>query len=410
VGNANVREIVGSPSLYTAEWWGEPLSADLIRRVAAAPSEHLDEFSESWHSSVWPDLQPGVPNIEPRIEPTSSAVLRPLLPWHPDSSPLALANRAVHLLLYAHEVVLPDPFAALLGRWRPKREEVLEVLEALVLLEPLREEGLVHFASPELSWTTNSASQTQSEPDIYWDERTGDLLCNWYDAGSRFGTSELTQIGVKSVDASVDLLHRELQLALKAFKSALVNGGRFHALAGTASQIMLHRSLVEMGYVDTQRRAMLNLNRLSSLALPTIALKTDQLVALRRSSVRFAEWRQALGTGLASMGDLQCGGAASLDEARGALQEALEPVRAQVAEEVRTSPSLSAARSGVGSFSLAAVSVGAAALLGNPLAPALVGAGAAKTAESIYRYTRALRNQRQNRAVLDLALYFGASD
>jgi hypothetical protein len=79
-------------------WWGEPLSADLVRRIVRAPAEHLHDFSLALHE----------PNLGPPELP-SGFLRSEIHDRRLEISPEPQFALAAKLLLYVHEVVLDVP-------------------------------------------------------------------------------------------------------------------------------------------------------------------------------------------------------------------------------------------------------------------------------------------------------------
>src|SRR5690348_15327334 len=96
-----VASLISTVSPYDEvnEWWGEPLSTDLIDRMAISPENHLKQFARyCWERRPTGDL-PELPR----------GALRPLLIHHShvdDYNSSTLLDSAVATLLYAQEVAV----------------------------------------------------------------------------------------------------------------------------------------------------------------------------------------------------------------------------------------------------------------------------------------------------------------
>jgi hypothetical protein len=174
----------------------------------------------------------------------------------------------------------------------------------------------------------------------------------------------------------------------------------------TVLQAMFELTATEMP--DLRR---IHLQKLASMTIPTLEIKVNELVAVRRHSEDFARWRTALSTALAQVQQLKEEDETWASQASAIVNSELEVVREQVQAEVERSPALASMRSGTAGFALAGLgSLVGSTVGGTRVLPALVGAGSAKIVETTANYVRSLRKRRRGRALLDLALTFSESN
>jgi hypothetical protein len=153
-----------------------------------------------------------------------------------------------------------------------------------------------------------------------------------------------------------------------------------------------------------------NLQKLAALHVPTIT-GIDNVVALRKSSEDFAQWRNRLGEALTYVGELGEDDE-SVDEAAELVYSQLSDGLSQVQKAVKMSPALRAARGGLAGFAINGLSaMTTEILLGNPsiglvAAASAAGAGAGMVVDSGLSYLKALQERRDGRLILDISMMF----
>jgi hypothetical protein len=175
----------------------------------------------------------------------------------------------------------------------------------------------------------------------------------------------------------------------------------------TNEQTQVAESLFQLAATGGVDRRVLQMPKLAALDLPTLRLHTADLVAVRRNSDTFDEWRQHLGSALAQVELLPESDAWQRD-ARAIIADQLAPYAARVRAETEKSTALSASVVGMKELTLAGIgsavgamadgTTGALAGLGSAAAMALVG--------NLSDWVKGRRAAAPNRAVLQLAMLF----
>jgi hypothetical protein len=145
------------------------------------------------------------------------------------------------------------------------------------------------------------------------------------------------------------------------------------------------------------------LSKLANLAMPQLEGTVNQLVKLRQSEDTFAEWRAALRDAMRDIQEISENDEQWQSQSRAILRDGLEPVRARASASLRTSKVLSQVTTGVRTLTFSGLGAagGAAAAHGSAVG-GIVGAAVAKSADIVWGAISALRERRQNKAVLDL--------
>jgi hypothetical protein len=157
-----------------------------------------------------------------------------------------------------------------------------------------------------------------------------------------------------------------------------------------------------------------NLQKLAALHVPTIT-GIDNVVALRKSSEDFAEWRTRLGEALTYVGELREDDE-SVDEAAEVVYAQLSDGLRQVEKGIKKSPALRAVRGGLTGFAVNGISaMTTERALGNPsvglvAAASIVGAAAGGILDSGLSYLQALQERRNGRLILDVSMMFDPYD
>ena len=152
-----------------------------------------------------------------------------------------------------------------------------------------------------------------------------------------------------------------------------------------------------------------NLQKLAALHLPTIT-GINNVIALRKSSADFAEWRNRLGEALTYVSELP--EVESVDVAAEVVYAHLSDGLSQVQKAVEKSPALQAVQGGLAGFAVSGVSaMTTELLLGNPwvglvAAASAGGAGAGLVIDSGISYLMALLARRKGKLIMDVSMLF----
>ncbi len=385
-----VRGVVRSDPLQLIEqWWGEALTASLANRILSAPLNHLTAFAEFLHEQV---VGPPLPELAP-------GRIRPILKYNPADAQRGRA--ALHylrvappMLLYTHEIAIEDPLPFLLLE---NRSVATEAMEHLLALQPLARSGaVVFFKYPDRFrhpvWTHRFVSSP--------DEELMRELPN-YDEW----LAERRRLSAIPRDYNFGQLifHSQSAIGLSVLL-AQEAPGRLNVVATSAEEAVLLPIGMRKAALAAPETRNLHLAKLSAMQLPS--LRGDAVLAVRQSAEEFAEWRRALGSALQQVKGISSDDVSWQRDARSIMQNELEPIRNRLERAVGQSPALTVAKSGALTLGYSALGALAGAAGGGNVAAGLIGAAAGRGAEVGVNYLRALREQRRNRAVLDLALTY----
>jgi hypothetical protein len=143
------------------------------------------------------------------------------------------------------------------------------------------------------------------------------------------------------------------------------------------------------------------LGRLAAIVVPQdMTLTIEDMVALRKGSDSFDEWRSQLRVALTALDALPADRAEWRQAAALQLRELLAPAAIGIEREVARSTLLSAARGGLGAFTVSAIGTTAALTAGGRLVPSLVSGSASGAAGAIREYLKGRAAQRRKQAVL----------
>jgi hypothetical protein len=143
------------------------------------------------------------------------------------------------------------------------------------------------------------------------------------------------------------------------------------------------------------------LGRLAAIVVPQdMTLTVQEMVALRKGSNAFHEWRSQLRVALTDLDALPADQAEWRQAAALQLREQLAPAASGIEREIARSTLLSAARGGLGAFTVSAIGTTAALTAGGHLLPSLVSGSATGAAGAIREYLKGRAAQRRKQAVL----------
>jgi hypothetical protein len=378
------------------EFWGENLGQRLIERIVAAPADHIQAFRWETLRTAYAPLR-GLPELQ-------RGRLRPVFAVNAADEILNRGEDKIRsavpvLLLFAHEVVM-DPLSLDVASYNTNERRA--VLEWLLQVKPLYDDGAIHFKPVTSSKRHPSRSLAYRDPELIArvvalrDPFVADFVSRY--AGHYRGDPKEVEFEI------VSLLLRD---ATSHFDFHRLYGSRAHKLVRTAAeQVILKRVLGDVSpYVDTRE---LTLSSLMHLAVPAFKPDVRSLVAVRRSGEAFAEWRLSLGNAVNRLDLASIQDTSRLAEIIENLRGELAPLAERVEKASRRSPALAALRTGTKGFALSAIAAGAGLSIGGSPVSALVGAGATKTVEGAIEYFKAREARRKDKAVLDLVLSFSS--
>nr|WP_246289731.1 hypothetical protein [Nocardioides marinus] len=151
-----------------------------------------------------------------------------------------------------------------------------------------------------------------------------------------------------------------------------------------------------------------HLPALAALKLPSMALRTPELIAVRRSSDTFAEWRQQLRTALEQV-QLLPESETWQSDARAVIADELTPYTERLRGETSRSSALSASVTGMKQLVITGLGGAVGGLAGGSTAGALAGVGgvaAGTFISGLSDWVRVHRAAAPQRAVLKLAVVF----
>jgi hypothetical protein len=314
-------------------------------------------------SQVGPgQLRPYVPPLDPQTQSWEYA---------------DIVDRALRLLLYAPEVIIDEP--------------------TLWMALPRTDDP--HHAP---DWLGETGALLRSLDDVWHLVEDGSLLLGQMDSHPMWDLPpEAKSLAEGFTEAERDHWNYQLMAMehwLQGITPWFLSGRQFEA-----AQSLVHR--VDTGAGD---RRVLQLPKLAALELPSLKLRREDLIAVRRSSDAFAEWRQHLGTALSQV-ELLPDTDAWQREARAIIADELVPYAGRVRSETARSSALANSVVGMRQLAVSGISAAGAGLVGTPADAALVGLGTAGVGtflSVVSDWVRARRSAAPNRAVLQLAMMF----
>lgn len=157
-----------SPADFLADWWGYELSPATVERIATAPVEQWNSFSEDYQDSLC--VNTGRRQEAADRSAVYCAVSSPSDDlYDPDLIPLGGA-RVRALALYAQRVIVRDPLEPLTSDFLsssgspfgepPHGRVVTHCLQTLSALAPLEKSGAVRFAGLTASGVADRPEET----------------------------------------------------------------------------------------------------------------------------------------------------------------------------------------------------------------------------------------------------------
>jgi hypothetical protein len=385
---------------------GADFDDELIDRIADAPFEHIDAFTES------------VADLRDRVVDTANEIPSGFL-RHAivDNFGIDITRRtdALQMLLYAHEILLDKDdlfldFSPIVNG----PDFLADCLRQIKAMRPFVEDGSIKVAPigsigrhpvyasgyERIMAQAGEVLMQVEEERIKLDSLIPDP---WDDASSK-QWSELSDD------------HKRFNIYVSRYGhiSAACNlavSHRAHTLARDRLDEEVIRAFLQRPLVDNRQ---VNLQKLAALHVPTIT-GIDNVVALRRSSEDFAEWRTRLGAALTYVGELG-EDEESVGEAAGVVYAQLSDGLRRIEKGIKRSPALRAVRGGLTGFAVNGISaMTTERALGNPsvglvASASIVGAAAGGILDSGFSYLKALQERRKGKLIMDVSIMFDPSE
>ena len=368
------------PLAIFEQWWGEPLSPNLLDRAINAPLYQRQEFIV--FASRAPRAE--IPDI-------GRGTLRPMLVQ--DGFHFAgfedYFSAAVALALYSNEVAVEYAF----GR-NPVHLE--EMLRYLLVLKPLAETGAIRFFEP------NTGMHQWGIVDDVWADITGGVGLSGVDwdkleraideYGAPYGHS-MTLEGL-------------LLLVASQISSKSAAPEKFSLIARSEPELAVINAFARLSRSNPIDRRGYALSKLIGLRVPFYSFDTQNLVKLRLSESVFDEWRTSLRNALNDIEGLPDGTSQWQRAAQEIAEGELEALQSKIDRKTHASPFLAKAKAGVKAIALSAVGAGSAALLGADFKSGFVGAAATSGVQVASEYWQSVKRRNQLNAVKDVIMTF----
>jgi hypothetical protein len=364
------------------QWWGEPLSHELVERAANAPSAQQHEFLD--YATTAPPAE--IPDLD-------RGKLRPLVVndgFH--FGDLAdYYSAAVTLALYADEVAVEYRF------WNNELDplDFRYMLECLLLLKPLADHGIMRFFAPDIGMHNYGAFQSE------WDNLVGN---------SDLGKADWEQLGAAVTKFAPFGHHMSSYTACFLVASQLAAKSatpeKFSLLVRSDPERIVFEALADLSKslrVDGRGYAMA---KLVGLRVPSYSLDTSTLATLRLSGSAFADWRSALRNALSDINGLPDGTPEWQHEAREIASGELLPLQAKIERATQASPVLIEAVAGFRALVLSGVGAATAASFGGDFRSEFAGAAATGLGQIAFEYWEAVKHRNELRALKDVILAF----
>jgi hypothetical protein len=414
------------------DWCGEHFDTMVARRLTGMSQDQAESLwvaYEQWsREAALPAVRPG--ECRPYV--------RHLNLW--ERIPLTRRDVEARIrvpMLYAHRVAIESHLSFRLNLWAHQGSPLfrLAALKELALLADLRElaeVGAIVWLDSQSRWFSEAARDRPMlfDPmgffalDLELNPRIPDDKLNWEGLGVTVSWAEiegavrhLRVLGVAGQDCERWLASSgssrqrpPAQVWIKMAQYDVLGQMTWvEALAATlhfstpVAEAVFER-IFEMQRVAGSGRTMTAdpvLGRLAAIVVPQdMTLTVQEMVALRKGSNAFDEWRSQLRVALASLDALPADQAEWRRAAALQLREHLAPAASGIEREVARSTLLSAARGGLGAFTVSAIGTTAALTAGGHLLPSLVSGSAAGVAGAIREYLKGRAAQRRKQAVL----------
>jgi hypothetical protein len=376
------------PFVAIEEWWGQPLDADLVERISAAPKSRIVEFLKLYdvdEDVELPDKPPGV--LRPMVRYSAYDAFE-------HHSRYEYINVAAKLLLYGHEVAVENPLRMV----HPGRAgELDDVLKRLSLIKPLVDSGAVKFFlfSSRTRHPAHAHSFTAFKEEWLLRPEFADIL----------GLMEKCSARPRAYDYGTLTFSLRSELGAALGKS-LKESGKFNHLIRNDDELITYRlALLRAAVIDPESRA-IRLRPLVKLEVPGLEDRVKSIVSLRQSEETFAEWRAALKQALIEIDQLSADEADWTVQANDIVTDALESIRVRLQKTVRKSAALTAISKGGASLAFSGVGATAGYSVGGNLESSLAGAVASKVVEIGVEYVKAVKERRRGSAILDLIALF----
>ncbi|MDQ2849809.1 MAG: hypothetical protein M3Y49_03585 [Actinomycetota bacterium] len=331
------------------------------------------------------------------LPPLASGELRPLLletgsDSYQNEDEFRRIPASVRILMFADQVAIEEPFIHSNLRQHP--EGLASLFEGLMQVKSLANDGL-QFVRVETRERHPSRNLGLFGPKVIEEKLLHEYGDELSSAARQHGGSWDEEL------FSFSLLNK-FGLALR---TVIAGAGSVHALSRTKLEDVLAKIAIANGAILSRRTESLRLQDLVRVPVPDVGLPVESLVRLRSNEDAWHEWRVALRTALSEVEQLP-ESERWTSTANEMLNDELAGVTRRLQKAAAKSPAMTAAKVTSRTLTLSAIGSFAGFVAGGSLIPGLVGAGSGKAAEAVLTYLNSRREQRVQKAALDVALSF----
>lgn len=307
--------------------------------------------------------------------PLKRGTLRPYVNLADGGEYADVLDRAVNLLLYAPEVIVWGPVELLEAGGL---DEALNVIPALANAWDLIADG---------SLILREMGRPLGRP-------------------ASFGNPDSLRLDTPEIYEPLGFTDRELNHWIDQVTVLEMWQGATTPWFLNERQSLVAVGLMQQASVAADRRA-LQVPKLAALELPDLKMHVHDVVAVRRSSDAFAEWRQRLGEALGQV-ELLPEGDGWQQEARAIIADELTPYTERVRAEASRSTALSKAVVGMKEMAITGIGGAVGGIADGPSGAiaGLGGAGLVALAAGMSDWVKARRDAVPKRAVLQLSMIF----
>ena len=390
-----VVETACNPFENLRTFWGEEYSPELAERIVAAPAAHLHEFRFFLEENAVPYNYPLPGLAKGNLRPVVTTCAEDLVPGDRATVPF---ERAMSLLLYAHEVVTDDVSFYLASQ---RVEERQSTAQWLLAAEPLYEQGLIHFRALWQRKIHPSVSATREEHRaIGGDPEIREALSRYtYLAGRALGSEDRTSVERTLVQWLATDVRANMVFANRW-------PGAITQLATSPTALLVAKHLLQAVQPQREQNSVKVLTLMQFL-VPNLAADAQLLSAVRRDNEVFEEFRSYITRALNSVAITDLDDPAQVQAARRDIYDEFAPLRARLDGTVRQSNVLQTSKRNLRNFSVAAATAATSFLLtSSPTGAALTG-GAGLGAGLVYDQVAAYRARKKTEPIADLIAIFG---
>lgn len=307
--------------------------------------------------------------------PLNPGTLRPYVHLTGASEYADILERAAKMLLYTPEVIVWGPVELLEAGGL---DEALNIIPALLDVWELIEDGSLVLRELDRPLGREAS----------------------------FGNPHSLRLDTLEVYEPLGFTDRELDHWIEQVTALELWPGSISPWFLNERQSRVAADLIQRASVVADRRA-LQIPKLAALELPALRMHLPDVVAVRRSSDAFAEWRQQLAAALSQV-ELLPETDGWQREARSIIADELTQYTERVRSEASRSTALSNAVVGMKQMAISGIGGAVGELIGGPTGAAagLAGAGLATLVAGMSDWVKARREAAPKRAVLQLSLMF----